>query len=161
MSGARSAPPSATTREPAAPTALPRLKSVRESPLVGRNQCRTTPIVFPIISIYIVVYSPRFRCRRLPSAAGRRRNRTGRSAVVRVEQLEYIAAVARLGSFRRAAEAVHVSQPALSESVRALERELKVDLLERGRLGARVSDSGRDLLPHIQAVLDAVDGLRD
>jgi DNA-binding transcriptional LysR family regulator len=39
---------------------------------------------------------------------------------VRVEQLEYIAAVARLGSFRRAAEAVHVSQPALSESVRAL-----------------------------------------
>ena len=80
---------------------------------------------------------------------------------MRIEQLEYLAAVARLGSFRKAAEAVHVSQPALSESVRALERELKVDLLERGRLGARVSDSGRDLLPHIQAVLDAVDRLRD
>jgi DNA-binding transcriptional LysR family regulator len=80
---------------------------------------------------------------------------------MRIEQLEYIAAVARLGSFRKAAEAVHVSQPALSESVRALERELKVDLLERGRLGARVSESGRDLLPHLQAVLDAVDRLRD
>ncbi len=80
---------------------------------------------------------------------------------MRIEQLEYLAAVARLGSFRKAAEAVHVSQPALSESVRALERELKVDLLERGRLGARVSESGRDLLPHLQAVLDAVDRLRD
>jgi DNA-binding transcriptional LysR family regulator len=80
---------------------------------------------------------------------------------VRIEQLEYVAAVARLGSFRKAAEVVHVSQPALSESVRALERELKVDLLERGRQGARVSESGRELLPHIQAVLDGVDRLRD
>jgi DNA-binding transcriptional LysR family regulator len=80
--------------------------------------------------------------------------------VVRIEQLEYVAAVARLGSFRKAAEAVHVSQPALSESVRALERELGVDLLERGRHGARVSESGRDLLAHILTVLDSVDRLR-
>jgi DNA-binding transcriptional LysR family regulator len=80
---------------------------------------------------------------------------------VRIEQLEYVAAVARLGSFRRAAEAVHISQPALSESVRALERELGADLLERGRHGAKVSESGRDLLPHILTVLDSVDRLRD
>jgi DNA-binding transcriptional LysR family regulator len=79
---------------------------------------------------------------------------------VRIEQLEYIAEVARLGSFRRAAETLHVSQPALSGSVRSLERELGVDLLERGRHGARVSDSGRDLLPHILTVLDSVDRLR-
>ena len=79
---------------------------------------------------------------------------------MRVEQLEYIAAVARLGSFRRAAEAVHVSQPALSESVRALERELGVSILERGRQGARVSEHGRELLPHILTVLDSVDRLR-
>jgi DNA-binding transcriptional LysR family regulator len=79
---------------------------------------------------------------------------------VRIEQLEYIAAVARLGSFRRAAEALHISQPALSESVRSLERELGADLLERGRHGARVSRAGRDLLPRIFAVLDSVDRLR-
>jgi DNA-binding transcriptional LysR family regulator len=79
---------------------------------------------------------------------------------VRIEQLEYVAAVARLGSFRRAAEEIHVSQPALSESVRALERELGVDILERGRQGAKVSDSGRDLLPHVLTVLDSVDRLR-
>jgi DNA-binding transcriptional LysR family regulator len=79
---------------------------------------------------------------------------------VRVEQLEYVAAVARLGSFRRAAEALHISQPALSESVRTLERELGADVLERGRHGARVSTSGRDLLPCILTVLDAVDRLR-
>jgi DNA-binding transcriptional LysR family regulator len=79
---------------------------------------------------------------------------------VRIEQLEYVAAVARLGSFRRAAQELHISQPALSGSVRSLERELGVDILERGRHGARVSDSGRDLLPHILTVLDACDRLR-
>jgi len=41
---------------------------------------------------------------------------------VRIEQLEILAVVARLGSFRRAAEELHISQPALSESVRSLER---------------------------------------
>jgi DNA-binding transcriptional LysR family regulator len=66
----------------------------------------------------------------------------------------------RCGSFRRAAEALHISQPALSESVRSLERELGVDMLERGRHGARISNSGRDLLPRIITVLDSVDRLR-
>jgi DNA-binding transcriptional LysR family regulator len=79
---------------------------------------------------------------------------------MRIEQLEYVAAVARLGSYRKAAEALHISQPALSETVRSLERELGVDLLERGRHGARLSTGGRDLLPHMQTVLDAVDALR-
>jgi DNA-binding transcriptional LysR family regulator len=79
---------------------------------------------------------------------------------VRVEQLEYVAAVARHGSFRRAADELHISQPALSGSVRSLERELGVDLLDRGRHGARMSDSGRDLFPHILGLLDAFDRLR-
>jgi DNA-binding transcriptional LysR family regulator len=79
---------------------------------------------------------------------------------MRTEQLEYVATVARLGSFRRAAEALHISQPALSESVRSLEKELGVDILERGRHGARVSHSGRDLLPRILTVLDSLDRLR-
>jgi DNA-binding transcriptional LysR family regulator len=79
---------------------------------------------------------------------------------VRIEQLEYVAAVARLGSFRRAALELHISQPALSGSVRRLERELGVDILDRGRHGARISDAGRDLLPYILSVLDSYDRLR-
>jgi DNA-binding transcriptional LysR family regulator len=79
---------------------------------------------------------------------------------MRSEQLEYVAAIARLGSFRRAADELHISQPALSATVRNLERELGVDLLERGRGGAQVSDEGRELLPHIMTVIDAVDRLR-
>lgn len=79
---------------------------------------------------------------------------------MRIEQLEYVAAVARLGSFRRAAQELHISQPALSGSVRSLERELGVGVLDRGRHGARISDSGRDLLPYIRTVIDACDRLR-
>ncbi|MFF4505217.1 LysR family transcriptional regulator [Streptomyces sp. NPDC001401] len=79
---------------------------------------------------------------------------------MRTEQLEYIAAVTRLGSLRRAAEELRLSQPALSETVRNLERELGVDLLERKRSGATMSAEGRELLPHIINVLDAVDRLR-
>lgn len=82
------------------------------------------------------------------------------SAGVRTEQLEYIAAVTRLGSLRRAAEELRLSQPALSETVRNLERELGVDLLERKRSGATMSAEGRELLPHIAQVLEAVDRLR-
>ena len=82
------------------------------------------------------------------------------SAAVRTEQLEYITAVTRLGSLRRAADELRLSQPALSETVRNLERELGVDLLERKRSGATMSASGRELLPHIIGVLDAVDRLR-
>ncbi|MFT4264466.1 MAG: LysR family transcriptional regulator [Nocardioides sp.] len=80
---------------------------------------------------------------------------------MRIEQLEYVAAVTEHGSLRRAAEQLHVSQPALSEAIAKLERELRVTLLDRRRSGARISEAGRDLLPHMVAVLEAVDRLRD
>lgn len=79
---------------------------------------------------------------------------------MRIEQLEYMAAVTRLGSLRRAGEALHISQPALSETLRKLESELGVTLLDRQRSGARISVDGRELLPHIVDILEAVDRLR-
>jgi DNA-binding transcriptional LysR family regulator len=79
---------------------------------------------------------------------------------MRIEQLEYVAAVARLGSFRAAAEFCHISQPALSETVRNLERELEVHLLDRKQSGATISAGGRELLPHVMSALEAIDNLR-
>ena len=79
---------------------------------------------------------------------------------MRVEQLENLVAVIQHGSLRRAGDQLHLSQPALSESVRNLERELGVTLLDRRRSGARISRDGRDLLPSIVEVLEAVDRLR-
>jgi DNA-binding transcriptional LysR family regulator len=86
----------------------------------------------------------------------------GRSGIsVRIEQLEYIVAVVQLGSFRRAAEELHISQPALSESVRNLERELGIPLLDRGRSGTTMTPRGRELLPHMLAVIDDANSLRE
>lgn len=79
---------------------------------------------------------------------------------VRIEQLEYLAAVTQHGSLRRASERLHISQPALSEAVSKLERELGVTLLDRRRSGARISRQGRDLLQNMVDVLEAVDRLR-
>ena len=79
---------------------------------------------------------------------------------MRIQQLEYATAVARFGSFRRAAENLHISQPALSENVRRLERELGVEILDRRRSGATVGEHGRELLPHMLAVIEAADNLK-
>ncbi|HUB98375.1 MAG TPA: LysR family transcriptional regulator [Solirubrobacterales bacterium] len=79
---------------------------------------------------------------------------------MRIEQLEYVTAVARLGSFRHAAQELHVSQPALSEAVRKLEIELGVAILERGRTGASISTEGREILPYVYEVIESVDNLR-
>ncbi|MCW2853225.1 MAG: LysR family transcriptional regulator [Nocardioides sp.] len=79
---------------------------------------------------------------------------------MRIEQLEYFAAVTQHGSLRRASERLHISQPALSEAISKLERELGVTLLDRRRSGARISQEGRQLLQHVEGVLEAVDQLK-
>lgn len=79
---------------------------------------------------------------------------------MRIEQLEYLAAVNQVGSLRRASEHLHISQPALSEAVSKLERELGITLLDRRRSGARISRQGRNLLTPMLDVLAAVDRLK-
>ena len=79
---------------------------------------------------------------------------------MRFEQLEHLVGVTQYGSLRRASERLHLSQPALSESVARLEKELGVLLLDRGRSGTRISAQGLELLPYVEGVLDAVRRLR-
>ncbi|UAL30556.1 LysR family transcriptional regulator [Nocardioides rotundus] len=79
---------------------------------------------------------------------------------MRLDQLDYLTAVTRHGSLRRASEELHLSQPALSEAISKLERDLGVTLLDRRRSGARISHEGRELLPHLAEVSEAVARLR-
>lgn len=67
------------------------------------------------------------------------------------DQLEAFAAVARAGNFTRAAAALHLSQPALSRRIAALEEQLETTLLVRGRAGASLTESGRRLVDFVQA----------
>ncbi|MFC9328425.1 LysR family transcriptional regulator [Kitasatospora sp. NPDC057015] len=70
-----------------------------------------------------------------------------------LRQLEYLVTVVDLGSFTRAAEQLHVTQPALSHQMRALERGLGGPLLERLPRGVRLTPTGRAVLPHARAAL--------
>jgi DNA-binding transcriptional LysR family regulator len=75
-------------------------------------------------------------------------------------QLRSFSAVAELGQLTRAAERLHVSQPALSAQIKALEDELSVVLFERGAGGMTLTAAGRQLLPEAERVLTAAQALR-
>lgn len=78
-----------------------------------------------------------------------------------LEALRHLVLVAEHGSFTRAAEAASITQPALTSSIKRLEEQLDVRLLERGRFGARLTQSGETLLPHARAATVAVaEGIR-
>lgn len=68
-------------------------------------------------------------------------------------EIEAFIAVADHGSFTRAAEALHISQPAISRRIDLLEMELEAPLFERLRSGARLTDAGEAFLPHARRAL--------
>ncbi|WP_184491573.1 LysR substrate-binding domain-containing protein [Streptomyces sp. I6] len=75
-------------------------------------------------------------------------------------QLRYFVAVAETRHFTRAAERVHVSQPSLSQQIRALERELGVELFSRARGNIALTDAGEALLPLARRILADADTAR-
>jgi DNA-binding transcriptional LysR family regulator len=72
---------------------------------------------------------------------------------ITLRQLEYFVTVVDEGSFTRAAQILHVSQPGLSHQIQALERELGGPLLERLPRKVRLTPAGRTALPHARASL--------
>ena len=87
---------------------------------------------------------------------------------VTIRQLRAFVAVSALGSCTAAAGQLHVTQSALSVLIRELERTLGTRLFDRHTRSVRLTDAGRDYLPHVEQVfveLDAgaasVTGLRD
>jgi DNA-binding transcriptional LysR family regulator len=74
---------------------------------------------------------------------------------MRIDQLRQLMKILEVGTFRRASEELHMSQSALSDSVKNLERELGVPLMERNRSGVRLTAVGLRVLPHIQALMQA------
>lgn len=71
-----------------------------------------------------------------------------------LRQLEYLVAVAEHGTFGAAAEALHVSQPALSTQVAEAEQRLGMVVFERGRHGATATPEGEAVITAARRVLD-------
>jgi LysR family transcriptional regulator, nitrogen assimilation regulatory protein len=79
---------------------------------------------------------------------------------VRLSQLETLISVAELGSLSRAAERLHVAQPALSRQVSLLERELGVQIFDRHGRGMVLTESGQEVLRHAYRVFGEIDEIR-
>lgn len=71
--------------------------------------------------------------------------------------IRYLLAVAEHGSFTRAAEALYVSQPTLSQQIKQLEESLKVQLLDRSGRAIRLTDAGEVYLRHARRAVVELD----
>lgn len=74
-----------------------------------------------------------------------------------IQQLRHFLTVARHGSIGQAAESLHLSQPGLSRSIRALEEVLGLPLFERKARGVALTDHGRQLLRRAEVIVNEHD----
>ena len=72
-------------------------------------------------------------------------------------QLRSFQAIARLGSFRKAADELLLAQPSLSQQIRRLEAELGVPLFDRSRRPVALTEAGQLLLARAASILGTVD----
>lgn len=70
------------------------------------------------------------------------------------KQYKYVVTLAREGSFSRAADALRISQPSLSQYVKKIETELGAELFDRTNGEVRITDAGRVCLEAARKILD-------
>ncbi len=77
-----------------------------------------------------------------------------------LSQLEVLVAIATTGSLKEASYAVNLTQSAVSYSLSKLENELGIQLVERGRNGATVTDIGEKVVKYAQSALGDIERIR-
>lgn len=77
-----------------------------------------------------------------------------------LQQLKYFYIIAQYESLTKAAEKLHISQPSLSRSLRALESELGVPLFDRVGRNIVLNDAGRFVLGRISHILDSAGSIK-
>jgi DNA-binding transcriptional LysR family regulator len=90
---------------------------------------------------------------------GDMRLRSRATSAIDFQHLRYAASAAELGSFRRAAEALHLRQSTLSRCIRQLEESIGMILFERSSGGVRTTPTGRDFLRTAGSILEQVEAL--
>ena len=78
-----------------------------------------------------------------------------------LQQLRAFVAIAEAGGVTRAAERLHLSQPAVSRQLQMLESELGVSVFERAGRRLRITADGEELLRRVRLILAETDSLRD
>lgn len=75
---------------------------------------------------------------------------------ITLRDIEYLLAVAKFEHFAKAAEACHVSQPALSTQIRKFEERLGVQIFERDNRSVRITEKGREIIAQAQKVAEEI-----
>ncbi len=84
-----------------------------------------------------------------------------RTSRLRVRHLVLVQRLADMGSMRKAAESLGVTQPAASAMLKEVESQLGIALFARSRTGVTPTDEARAMLPRIRVVLNEVDALAE
>jgi LysR family nitrogen assimilation transcriptional regulator len=77
-----------------------------------------------------------------------------------IKQLNALLVVADVGSVTRAAEILHIVQPAVSRQLRLLEEDMGVQLFDRGRHGMTLTESGQILVEYARRAIHELDRAR-
>ena len=75
---------------------------------------------------------------------------------MKFHQIKALVAVDQCGSINEASQRLHVTQPALSRSIKELERELGLTLMQRTYKGMSLTDEGRRILRHAQMAVESM-----
>lgn len=78
---------------------------------------------------------------------------------LRLDQLEALAWIVKLGSFRAAARQLRISQPAVSSRIRELERHLGLAVVDRAGARARVTPEGSEVVRYAEQMLGLAESL--
>ena len=78
-----------------------------------------------------------------------------------LRQLRYFIAIVEQGSISKAAEHLHIAQPALSQHIRNMESDLGVKLLHRIPRGVIATEAGERLLRHARLIVDQFEHARE
>lgn len=76
-----------------------------------------------------------------------------------IQQLRYFLEVARLGNMTKAAEKLHIAQPALSQSIKRLEQDLGAPVFQRNGKRIQLNHAGNVLLKKIQPIMETLNDL--
>jgi DNA-binding transcriptional LysR family regulator len=77
-----------------------------------------------------------------------------------LDQLEALLWIARLGSFRRAAARLHISQPAISSRIREMECQLGFTVLDRSGHTPQLTVEGQEAVRHAEQMIAMAEGFR-
>ena len=77
-----------------------------------------------------------------------------------LKQLQYFAASVEYGSFKKAAEKLYTTQPNVSKTIKALETELHIRLLDRRAHGVVMTEAGEKVYKYTCAMLPYTDKIR-